>query len=52
MTRLHLPSGITCGLDFLIPDNCPPIRRSLSSNSSTIYASESACTISSHCMTN
>ncbi len=21
MTRLHLPSGITCGLDFLIPDN-------------------------------
>jgi hypothetical protein len=21
MTRLHLPSGTTCGLDFLIPDN-------------------------------
>jgi hypothetical protein len=21
MTRAHLPSGITCGLDFLIPDN-------------------------------
>ncbi|MBC8732613.1 hypothetical protein [Paraburkholderia sp. UCT2] len=21
MTRLHLPSGITCGLDFLIPDD-------------------------------
>ena len=21
MTRLHLPSGTTCGLDFLIPDD-------------------------------
>ena len=51
MTRLHLPSGIAHGLDFLILGKWSAVRHWPSSNSSTIYVSASPRTTRFRSMT-